>query len=555
MADWLYRKGLTAKELCERGKFYKKVNHGGLVSNWESGLGFPNAEQFNLLCDLLDLPFERREEAKREVLGWRQVAPGVAFSSDGPCKLPVTTPATEAAKQWEGYGTALKPSHEPVLVARKPLPGDTERRTIVENLIKLESLLWSILPANIAESHFQLSQVEQGEALASAQWTADEARSTWAALFGQMDTSQSVSVMATCLNTVTSWNSILVDAWNPANMSTIETVTSPTIDLRTLKSCVLALTPHTIIQAAIQRGGSWLNASPAARYLNAACLSISSTRELSALESAIDKGHISHPDAIDKDVLARPIIVARKPLMQTVAENVQQHGTGALNIDGCRITLNGDYKCGANGRPSQTGLGDNYDPAKANQHDEQGRWPANLIWSHHPECEYVGTEEIKGTSGGSESGKNAFGQDAGWNKHNNKPTPIERPETEKVEKRNCHSDCPSRLFPQTRSVLRLPAGDSGSAARFFYCAKASKSERNGSKHPTVKPVDLMRYLVRMVSPPEGGVILDPFAGSGTTAEACIREQVSGIAIEREAEYITDIQARISKSEFDQQRLF
>lgn len=82
-----------------------------------------------------------------------------------------------------------------------------------------------------------------------------------------------------------------------------------------------------------------------------------------------------------------PIVVARKPLIGTVAENVLRFGTGAINVGGCRVDLNGDYKSKANGRPSQTGLPDNYDPDKANQPDTIGRWPANLILSY-PEDEY-----------------------------------------------------------------------------------------------------------------------------------------------------------------------
>lgn len=88
-----------------------------------------------------------------------------------------------------------------------------------------------------------------------------------------------------------------------------------------------------------------------------------------------------------------PITVARKPLIGTVAQNVLAHGTGALNIDGCRIPLNGDYKCKANGRPSQTGLGDNYDPTTANQPDTVGRWPANLILTI-PENEYELRDDV-----------------------------------------------------------------------------------------------------------------------------------------------------------------
>lgn len=87
-------------------------------------------------------------------------------------------------------------------------------------------------------------------------------------------------------------------------------------------------------------------------------------------------------------------------------------------------------------------------------------------------------------------------------------------------------------------------GIMGSAARFFYNAKADAGDRLGSKHPTVKPVDLMAYLCRLVTPP-GGTVLDPFAGSGTTGMACIRESFKCVLIEREAEYVADIKRRLS----------
>jgi DNA modification methylase len=86
-------------------------------------------------------------------------------------------------------------------------------------------------------------------------------------------------------------------------------------------------------------------------------------------------------------------------------------------------------------------------------------------------------------------------------------------------------------------------GDSGTAARFFFSGKAGEDDRIGSKHPTVKPVQLMRWLVRLVTPP-GGTVLDPFAGSGTTGVAALREGMDAILIEREAEYVTDIRRRI-----------
>ena len=86
-------------------------------------------------------------------------------------------------------------------------------------------------------------------------------------------------------------------------------------------------------------------------------------------------------------------------------------------------------------------------------------------------------------------------------------------------------------------------GDSGTAARFYYCAKAGKADRAGSKHPTVKPIALIRYLVKLVCPP-GGTLLDPFAGSGTTGAAALAEGRRVVLIEREAEYVADIRRRL-----------
>jgi DNA modification methylase len=86
----------------------------------------------------------------------------------------------------------------------------------------------------------------------------------------------------------------------------------------------------------------------------------------------------------------------------------------------------------------------------------------------------------------------------------------------------------------------------GDSARFFYCAKASKKDRGENHHPTVKPTDLMRYLCRLVTPPNG-IVLDPFMGSGSTGKAAVLEGFGFVGIEREAEYIDIAKARITKS--------
>jgi site-specific DNA-methyltransferase (adenine-specific) len=217
-----------------------------------------------------------------------------------------------------------------------------------------------------------------------------------------------------------------------------------------------------------------------------------------------------------------PITVARKPLVGTVAANVLTHGTGALNIDGTRIPM-----------------GDEYDPTKVQRqqnsggaidgafgaasligkeiptYNAAGRWPANLL--------HDGSDEVL------------------------------------------------ELFPQAGS---------DSAARFFYCAKANQKERDAgcdavkqkprdetrregdpggdnprnrganprsNTHPTVKPVALMRYLCRLVTPP-GGIVLDPFAGSGSTGIAALAEGMQFIGIEREAEYVEIANSRLAEAD-------
>ena len=205
-----------------------------------------------------------------------------------------------------------------------------------------------------------------------------------------------------------------------------------------------------------------------------------------------------------------PITMARKPIPGTVADNVQKHGTGALNINGARIDLGGDYKCKPNGRPSQTGLGDNYDPSKANQADTVGRWPANLI--HDGSEEVVSQFPESNGIGNARKLKRGIRQDGdGWGMQD--------------------------------AVGDLRDAGTGSASRFFYTAKADSSERRGSKHPTVKPLDLMRYLVRLVCP-IGSTVLDPFMGSGTTIEAARLESCKSIGIERETQYCSDAINRI-----------
>jgi site-specific DNA-methyltransferase (adenine-specific) len=235
-----------------------------------------------------------------------------------------------------------------------------------------------------------------------------------------------------------------------------------------------------------------------------------------------------------------PVTLARKPFPGTVAACVLAHGTGAINVDGCRVGTDGATK-----RSNQAGYPKNPDGtedrsqcwARTGHSIEQvalGRFPANLI--------HDGSAEVVGLFPETTSGTGAIRKEA-----------------------------PGQFGLGGDGKANVEYGDSGSAARFFYCAKASKDDRDDgcegleerdcdgvhgyatlpdkrmdheqsrlprrNHHPTVKPTALMRYLCRLITPP-GGVVLDPFMGSGSTGLGAWREGFRFIGIEREAEYFT-----------------
>jgi len=248
-----------------------------------------------------------------------------------------------------------------------------------------------------------------------------------------------------------------------------------------------------------------------------------------------------------------PIVVARKPLIGTVAANVLTYGTGALNIDASRVAHQSEAD-----RASATPQGkvtsnlsagaapdvDNAGRVEVSRPDTSlGRWPANVI--------HDGSEEVL------------------------EGFPSVKTGSIKPHQQNSESDS---FGLKGKFITGSHLGDSGSAARFFYCAKASKSERNAGLgelpkqeqhgsykfrtdgsldgketepkaniHPTVKPIALMRYLVKLVTPPNG-TVLDPFLGSGTTAVAAILEGFNWMGCEMTKDYWPIIEARVAWAE-------
>jgi site-specific DNA-methyltransferase (adenine-specific) len=226
-----------------------------------------------------------------------------------------------------------------------------------------------------------------------------------------------------------------------------------------------------------------------------------------------------------------PICVARKPLDNcTVAENVHEYSTGALHIEGCRIEATGRPARGnRQARPEGTATSYDLGSGLADGVTDLGRFPANVI--------HDGSEEVISAFPRA-PGQKADLSYADGLKSSNVYNPMRRGEPSSDKR---YAEKGSTDFAMKPGARR---SDTGSAARFFYSAKADSDDRLLSKHPTVKPVDLMAYLCRLVTPP-GGTVLDCFAGSGTTGMACLREGFNVTLIEREAEYVADIKRRIA----------
>ena len=261
-----------------------------------------------------------------------------------------------------------------------------------------------------------------------------------------------------------------------------------------------------------------------------------------------------------------PIVLARKPIEKglTIAENVLKWGTGALNIDGCRIETEDNLNGGAySGNPRGEGIWKENSGFKNDSLNEfvqpEGRWPANLMLSHDPECTSNKCQEgcpikvLDDQSGILRTGesKDTYMAKASDNNH--------------MQGKNYERPMMNRK------------GSVGGASRFFYCAKASKREKNkgcenitpkkldhgrehgqagtdnaynrgatekNNSHPTVKPIKVMRWLVNLITPP-GGTTLDLFAGSGTTGIACELDGFGYVLIDNEEDYIEIIKARIA----------
>ena len=241
-----------------------------------------------------------------------------------------------------------------------------------------------------------------------------------------------------------------------------------------------------------------------------------------------------------------PIMCARKPIVGTVAANVLKHGTGAMNIDGTRVAFQSDddkESAFPGGKLTSHGSGSLAGPGAAQEaqrsefvasQNESGRWPPNVLLSHTEDCEDQCAEDCPVAEMDRQSGSS-------------------------VSKKGKPRDSvhPGDIWGMTKTGAEYD--DAGGASRFFPCfryhPKTSRKERDAgcegirARHPTVKPIELMKWLVRLVTPPNG-IVLDPFTGSGSTGVACMLEGFNFVGFEQSAEYVEIAEARIGHAEMN-----
>ena len=471
---------------------------------------------------------------------------------------------TKGNTAWEGWGTALKPACEPLILATKPL-------TVVplDDMLQAETTLGGLICLSLSsvkyvESLLALSPKEYEGASVSAHLIAGALHGIRSGeLSGRTDMFKSPEMVKIILSIVELWKTTLDVNYSRQNTFTIETALSLTTALRTFTLLISGIIQESITLEGAKELGRLLNVSIAAKNLKeqiATSKKETSVQELVSFLTMQNTANIAVKNFMPVVRIANsallnatinleeefkpnlePICLARKPLEGTVANNVLKWGTGGMNIDGCRVGTEEKISNHSRSEKSAISKGKYGNSTAQDTHQTEGqalgRFPANVI--------HDGSDEVLQHFPESNGQQGAV--------TGNEPS---------SSINNCYGQFNGR--PAT-----TPRNDTGSAARFFkqcnftedeneqrikYCAKASTSERgDGNNHPTVKPLDLIKYLVKLITPPDG-IVLDMFGGSGTTALACLDLGFPYIVIEKEPDYVFIANERI-KQATRQARLF
>lgn len=408
---------------------------------------------------------------------------------------------TPEAEKWDGWGTALKPSHEDVIITKKPHPEEDliqETNQLVGGLVCL-----SLLSANSGETILTLNPAVLNKAMsvsvASLVSVLHGLRS--GELQEKMDMSNLPERASMSLNIATLWNSILEKNWTPTKKSTISTETDLITVSRTLKSLILANIPNTTIRAVTQRLGSTLSAttvenssqrcekntekqsdtSVTGTALRKTLKSLRNVRDAeksleptmravnSVLENAITD--IKQDDLKDLEPSREDILLFRKQREDTYVGNALEHGVSGLNIDGARIPISQSDKKELQAKSSKDPQDEDapiygdYDKAIATEPHDQGRWPTNTVLGHHPECEVkchddCAVKRMDESSGESKS-----------------------PDTYKRGAKGENVSCYGDGVGESEGDISKNYGDEGGASRFFKETNPPQSAEDWNCHP------------------------------------------------------------------------
>ncbi len=566
---------------------------------WMYGSGFPKSHNIGKSVDALQKTGKSNPKALKEV---EQKHGGESYKLKGKNNGIMGETVEWERKEyqtdtgWEGWGTALKPSIEIVAHAQKPftvVPFCAILDEVDNNIKELLCLLQS--SAKYAPTSSRSSQSELGEAVSdSVLCPADEKRGKQLDEPNEKtDTSNLLETERTVWNTEKLWNNILVDLYKKQNTFTTEITTNLITHLQILNLSILENTQAFTTPVEIPTVGSKLDALPATKSLTKEKIKQTYTQIITALADALLKIKI----VSERTDAKRAICLAQKPREGTYANNVLKHGVGGINIDACRIGSNEDFShvkprtmmknTGSVAKSKKEGKEHNHEAATSLQAAKEklqnlGRFPANVILTHHPDCKLVGEaqETFQSSFAGTKGGVyNTPGSPSGWQSGDH---------TEEIKTINpvyeCVEGCPIKELdtqaPKVGNAFKAKrkkdttggTGDSwktdgkkegedngkydglSGASRFFYCAKAGKKDRNKytpeelrNHHPTVKPLKLMNYLIKLVTP-AGGTVLDPFMGSGSTGITALEGGWDFIGIEKDKEYYEIAKARLNNVE-------
>jgi DNA modification methylase len=599
---------------------------------WRHSQGFPKSLNIGKAIDKL-------KGVKREVTGQREGGfgnkPGNEGGGDEDSSLwvnkapttkeirenassivPLTVPATPEAAQWEGWGTALKPSWEPILVFRKPVSGDTVAENVLEhgtgaiNIDACRVAGQAQVPASI-RSYRRFDDKGDEPELVDAPAAHPGGRWPSNVVMVHSEGCRKVGtkkVKGSQLNQVIERSKSKSPTYSGGKSQTDGYSHGYTDESgqETVEAweCAPGCPVRALDEQSGERPSSGLGPNQSRGSTTPNVYGGGWTAQGQLYDDSGGASRFFPQFEADQELTPKPswepIMVFRKPVEGTVAENVLEHGTGGINIEGTRVRHASPedfekHKAMVDRLKEQGGsLGDSWknssDLSGASEVRTSGRWPSNVVMVHSEGCKKVGTRPVRGDNRGHPGGVRPSGfVDVGADKGDSKPNASVYGDTE-VDAWECVPGCPVKSLDEQSGVLKSAMGntslqkeneatvnfngrafstpgvnqhgDSGGASRFFpqfegqtppeapflYTGKATKREAtlDGqvlNTHPTKKPLSLMTWLVRLVTPKKG-ICLDPFAGSGTTCVASIEEGMRFIGIERDPEYHAMAQARV-----------